>query len=148
MNYPISHTPRLFALLTAVGLVLSAAGPSAAAEQGHDPRAQRPGSWADQVGSPPADPPGFNRMKITPQTVLQIRHEDLKANFDRAAGPGSNLLTAAAARRANWGFISDHFAEIDHDKDGFVTLSEVTAFMDARAPGSKAVPAGAVQIVE
>jgi hypothetical protein len=42
------------------------------------------------------------------------------------------------AKDAGWGFISDHFAQIDKQHHGYVTFDEIQAFMDARSIGNPA----------
>lgn len=79
--------------------------------------------------------------------VQQVLHQRLKARFDAATVHSNHLLTAKGADDASWGFVADHFAEIDRDHDGYVTFSELSAFMDARSP-LKADKKQAVQIVE
>ena len=90
-----------------------------------------------------------------PQSALRLEQPNmqlaldarLKARFAAAAGPSIRFLTAKAANEASWGFLSDHFTEIDTNGDGFVTFDDVKAFMDARSP-LKTHKGQAVQIVE
>ncbi|MBZ3692093.1 EF-hand domain-containing protein [Phyllobacterium calauticae] len=79
--------------------------------------------------------------------VQQVLHQRLKARFDAATVHSNHLLTAKGADDASWGFVASHFAEIDKDHNGYVTFSEVTAFMDARSP-LKTGKEQTVQIVE
>ncbi|CAN7165923.1 EF-hand domain-containing protein [Phyllobacterium sp. LjRoot231] len=103
------------------------------------------------LGFPPRDPPGVVRPKMNQATVQQAVDQQMKSRFESAAGSGK-VLTAQQASEAGWGFISDHFAEIDRDKDGFVSFSDVSRFMAPRSPLSKAPvqPAGTkpIQIIE
>jgi len=103
------------------------------------------------LGFPPRDPAGLVRPKMNQATVQQAVDQQLKARFDAAAG-SSKVLTAQQASDGGWGFISDHFAEIDRDKDGFVSFADVSRFMAPRSPLSVAParPAGTkpIQIIE
>lgn len=102
----------------------------------------------DRSGSPSADAP----IKLDAKIVQDAVNQQLKKHFDRAAG-ASGQLTADAAKAAGWGFIADHFREIDRDNKGYVSYSDVSAFMTARSPLK--VPAAstksddkAVQVIE
>lgn len=96
--------------------------------------------------------PSGTPLKLDARIVQDAVNQQLKRHFDRAAG-ASSQLTADAARAAGWGFIADHFPEIDRDNKGYVSYSDVSAFMKARSPLK--VPAAAakpgdkaVQIIE
>ncbi|MBA8877462.1 hypothetical protein [Phyllobacterium myrsinacearum] len=102
----------------------------------------------DKPGSPAAGAP----LKLDAKIVQDAVNQQLKNHFDRAASP-SGQLTANAAKAAGWGFISDHFQEIDRDNKGYVSYADVSAFMKARSPlkvpASMAKPGDkAVQIIE
>lgn len=92
----------------------------------------------DTTGTPPTGKP----LKLDAKVVQDAVNQQLKTHFDRAAGP-SGQLTADAAKAAGWGFIADHFQEIDRDNKGYVSYSDVSAFMKARSPLK--VPAAAVK---
>jgi hypothetical protein len=71
--------------------------------------------------------------KPTPASVAQGVQDELTAQFQRAAGTRSSL-TAQQAKSAGWGFVADHFGQIDTSRKGYVTLAEITSFMAARSP--------------
>ncbi|QND51617.1 hypothetical protein HB779_06680 [Phyllobacterium sp. 628] len=106
---------------------------------------------AEKLGAPPRNPSG----KITPPMTATVAQEfldrDMATRFDAAADPATHQLTEQRARDFGWGFISDHFAEIDVHRQGYVRFEEVRAFMQARSPLAKPAPAAkghAVQIIE
>ena len=111
-----------------------------------------PVSAGETLGRPPADPPGTVAPTMTPDRVQKAMDEQLRAKFEAAAGPSNNILTAAQARDAGWGFVVDRFGRIDRDGNGFVTFAEVQTFFDARSPikqqRAKAAAAKAVQVVD
>ncbi len=59
-------------------------------------------------------------------------------------------MTLKHANDAGWGFVADHFAEIDRDHDGYASFDEVQAFFDGRSPlpAARARVAAKVQVVE
>ena len=67
--------------------------------------------------------------------------------FDHASDPERHLVTRRSAEKAGYGFLADHFAEIDRDRDGNLRLGEVRQFLDARSPVAKPT-SGAIQIIE
>lgn len=71
--------------------------------------------------------------KPSPATVAQGVQDELAAQFQRASGARASL-TAQQAKAAGWGFVADHFGQIDTSRKGYVTLAEITSFMAARAP--------------
>ncbi len=64
----------------------------------------------------------------------------LRHKFDAAARSTNNLLSVQGAKDAGWGFLADHFAEIDSRRDGYLTFDEVQTFLDARSPLPAAEP--------
>ncbi|MCX8282404.1 hypothetical protein OSJ77_19605 [Phyllobacterium sp. 0TCS1.6C] len=100
--------------------------------------------WFDPLprdSSIPASP------KMTEEIVRKTMDAELKARFDTAADPSTGQLTKQRANDFSWGFIADHFEEIDRRGNGFVSFGEVKDFMDARSPLRKKA-AETVQIVE
>jgi hypothetical protein len=89
---------------------------------------------AEELGAPPPEPAGTVITPVTGDTIQQELDQRLKDRFAAAAG-SSPYLTAEQAKKAGWGFISDHFGEIDKKRNGTVTIDEIQAFMDARTPG-------------
>jgi hypothetical protein len=71
---------------------------------------------------------------VTPEVVLNAVDEHIHALFDRAADPSTHLVTIASADKAGLGFLVDHFAEIDGDRDGTLEFREVKGFLDAQSP--------------
>ncbi|QND51616.1 hypothetical protein HB779_06665 [Phyllobacterium sp. 628] len=88
----------------------------------------------EKVLNLPRDPSIAPRPKMTEELVQKTMDADLKARFDSAAAHSNNMLTAQQARDANWGFLADHFDEIDRNRDGYVSFDEVAAYMAARSP--------------
>jgi len=83
----------------------------------------------------------------TPESVRAAVNKNVENLFDRAADPEKHIVTQQSAKQAGIGFLADHFAEIDRDRDGNLRFSEVKRFFDARSPAAIR-PAGSVQIVE
>jgi hypothetical protein len=94
------------------------------------------------------DPSAPKRPKMTQEEVQQAMDADIKARFDSAAGSSNVTLTAQRAKEASWGFVADHFAEIDGDHDGYIRYDDVATFMAARSPLKKKRADKPVQIVE
>lgn len=92
---------------------------------------------AEELGAPPPEPAGTVLRPVTNDTIREELDKRLVDRFTAAAG-SSPYLTAAQAKEAGWGFVSDHFAEIDKVRRGYVTIKEVRAFLDARGPGEPA----------
>jgi hypothetical protein len=95
---------------------------------------QMPANAAEELGAPPPEPAGTVLRPATNESIREELDERLVADFSAAAG-SSPYLTAQQAKKAGWGFIADHFAEIDKSHAGYVTVNDIQAFMDARAPG-------------
>ena len=131
MRYRYSSLAMAFTIVfTLVGIDFSAAG--------------------EQLGFPPPDPPGTIRPELNEANVARDVDTQLRQRFEIAAGHSNHLLTASQANAAGWGFIADHFAEIDRDRDGYVNFSDISDFMSARSPVAKnnTKGKGGVQIVE
>ncbi|ATU90717.1 hypothetical protein [Phyllobacterium zundukense] len=105
----------------------------------------------DRMGFPPPDPAGTVSTPLTRESVQAEMDAELKAKFDEATKHSNQMLTEKGAVDAGWGFLADHFAEIDRDRDGYLRFEEVSVFMDARSPLQKATAKSGgkpVQIVE
>ncbi len=103
-----------------------------------------------QAGDRVWDPePGAKTQKQDAASIQKQLDQELRAKFD-AAAKSNHLLTAQAASDAGWGFVTDHFAEIDRDHDGYASLSEAQTFFDGRSPlpAARARAAAKVQVVE
>ncbi len=105
----------------------------------------------DRMAFPPPDPAGTVSTPLTRESVQAEMDAELKAKFEEAAKHSNQMLTIQGTKDAGWGFLADHFAEIDKDRDGYLRFEEVSTFMNARSPLKKATgQAGEkpVQIVE
>jgi hypothetical protein len=87
----------------------------------------------DDLGVPPPDPAGTVQVPLTNATVQKELDQRLADRFQSVVG-SSPRLTEQQAKDASWGFVSDHFAEIDREKKGYVTVEDIEAFKDARSP--------------
>ncbi|MGH6862498.1 MAG: hypothetical protein ACRECY_19820, partial [Phyllobacterium sp.] len=87
----------------------------------------------DNEAYSPPDPLGKSRPAPEDPDIVRAIEQRLRTRFAAAAGPSQRLLTARQALDASWGFVSDHFAEIDRDRDGFVTLADISTFMEGRS---------------
>ena len=84
----------------------------------------------------------------TQPPVQETIDAKLRIRFDEATAHSNHLLTAKTAEAASWGFVADHFAGIDKNKDGYATLSEISAFLDARSPAKRKAVEKSVQLIE
>ncbi|NTS30980.1 hypothetical protein HQ945_06915 [Phyllobacterium sp. BT25] len=96
-----------------------------------------PAQAYDDLRKPPADPSGTVREPLTETGIQRELDQRLLQRFKVAAG-SSPRLTKQQAKDANWGFIADHFAEIDTAGAGYVSFDQIQAFMDARSIGAAA----------
>jgi hypothetical protein len=102
----------------------------------------------DTLNIPPRDP---GAKPLNADTIRQDLKQRLQSQFDAAADPSSHLLSSARAKAADWGFVADHFAEIDRDNSGLISYGEIANYMDARSPlkgARKGKVEEQVQIVE
>ncbi|MCO4316998.1 EF-hand domain-containing protein [Phyllobacterium sp. 21LDTY02-6] len=88
----------------------------------------------DDIGQPPPDPVGTVYPEMTPELVQKKVEEQIRAQFEKAAGPSGYLIDAQQAQASGWGFVVDHFAQIDKNGDGSVSLSDISNFLSARTP--------------
>jgi hypothetical protein len=100
-----------------------------------------------RIGDGPRFPAPEPKSGVKP-TVQETIDAKLQARFDAATANSNHLLTARIAEAASWGFVAGHFGAIDKDHDGYATISEISAFLDARSPVKKKRQAEAVQVVE
>ncbi|SFI67317.1 hypothetical protein SAMN04515648_1104 [Phyllobacterium sp. CL33Tsu] len=96
-----------------------------------------PAQAYDDLRKPPADPSGTARAPLTESGIQHELDQRLMQRFKAAAG-SSPRLTRQQAKDANWGFIADHFAEIDTAGAGYVSFDQIQTFMDARSIGATA----------
>ncbi|MFC2255068.1 hypothetical protein ACETRX_36300 [Labrys portucalensis] len=88
----------------------------------------------DDMPRPPAGAlKGAPEPPPTETAAQQQVEEQLRRRFSAASGNG-NILTLEQAKAAGWGFVSDNFAKIDRDKDGYVTFEDISSFATARTP--------------
>jgi hypothetical protein len=105
--------------------------------------------WQQQNLVPIGDGPRFPLPKENTQPPVQeIIDAKLQARFDAATAHANHLLTAKTAGAASWGFVAEHFAGIDKNHDGYATLSEISAFLDARSPVKRKAAEKSIQLVE
>lgn len=102
----------------------------------------------DRVFFPKSDASRPASPKLTEERVSDAVNDQLRAKFDAAAG-ANHLLTAEQANNAGWGFIADHFSDIDLGNSGSVSFAEVSRYMTARSPlKGKAANPTELQIIE
>ena len=89
----------------------------------------------DDLGKPPPLPVGSAQpAKPTEASVAHDVEQQIAQRFASAAGGSSNLLSQQQAKSAGWGFVSDHFSEIDRNGSGYVSLNDVLRFTAQRSP--------------
>ncbi|QND51600.1 hypothetical protein HB779_06575 [Phyllobacterium sp. 628] len=107
----------------------------------------------DDLPVPPPAPAGTVLKPLTNESIQTELDQRLADRFRTAAG-SSSQLTAQQAKDSGWGFISDHFAQIDKGHQGYVTFKQIQAFIDARSLGNpvetraRARAAAAIQRIE
>lgn len=104
---------------------------------------------------PSSTGPKQGAVPLTREMVSAAVDARIKALFDRAADPATHLVTAASAENSGVGYFTGHFADMDRDSDGALSLEEVKGFLDAQSPiarpGSKelqTIGKTEVQIIE
>lgn len=89
----------------------------------------------DDMPVPPAFPPGWAPPpKATEQLVSQEVGQQITKRFVAAAGSADSPLSQQQAKNAGWGFVAEHFSEMDRSGSGTVYLSDVLGFMSQRTP--------------
>jgi hypothetical protein len=67
---------------------------------------------------------------------------NFRARFEAANVTHDGKLTQQQAQDGGMHKIAAHFAEIDHDNKGYVTLEDVSAWMKAGRAAKSGAPAG------
>ena len=90
----------------------------------------------DDMPKPPPPPKGWvHPAKPTENSVVQKVETQTTERFTAATGGDVNgMLSQQQAKAAGWGFVSDHFAEIDQSGSGYVRLDDVLRFQSQRTP--------------
>lgn len=138
-------TACMAAILT--GIFQAQAGVIAAPVLANHPSDQIILKIGERLFFPPRDPSGTAGPKLTEEAMQKAVDERLKSRFEAASG-SSSKLTAQQAKDAGWGFIADHFAEIDRDRTGFITFSDISRYMAVRSPIQPKQAPTPVQIIE
>uniref|UniRef100_UPI003BEEBB46 EF-hand domain-containing protein n=1 Tax=Burkholderia arboris TaxID=488730 RepID=UPI003BEEBB46 len=81
---------------------------------------------------PPPSLPGTSVPEKQGQALHDQVLSNMKQRFDAAADPVTHRLTAAGATRSGWGYVADHFKEIDRSGKGSVTFDDLEQFLRAR----------------
>lgn len=96
-----------------------------------------------QAQTQPAATPAPAATSATPATTAPattsktLHHRythrrTLQQRFDAANTTHDGHLTKDQAAAANWSYVTNHFAAIDKDKRGYVTVSEIHAYAHAQ----------------
>jgi hypothetical protein len=113
--------------------------PPGYAQQGGAPQGGPQQGWAGGMQSangqgqptgpaPMAQGPGPQGPGPGPAPAPVEGHGGLAAKFRRANTTGDGRLTQQQARAGRMGGVAKHFAEIDRDQKGYVTLQDVRAW--------------------
>jgi hypothetical protein len=89
---------------------------------------------------PPARSFSKDVVPITPDAVQDAVDARVRSLFDRAADPATKRVTTTSAEKAGLGYFTDHFEEMDSDRDGSLKLDEVTHFFDRQSPVAEKAP--------
>jgi hypothetical protein len=146
MKKPAFPTVFLFVMLLAGSMPMANAAPYTKLDIAIPPGRNLPLLVGEKMGYPPMTPDDAKLEPVNEEAVQKDVDAQLKAKFEAAARHSNQMLTAQGAIDAGWGFIADHFAEIDKNRDGSATFGEVSAFMQARSSGNQMK--NPVQIVE
>ena len=71
--------------------------------------------------------------QVSPEQAGAAVTASIEAKFVQATGSADNLLTKKAARASGWGWAADHFAEIDRQSKGKVSLNDVLDYVNQRS---------------
>ncbi|MFT0175047.1 hypothetical protein ACLKMY_40380 [Paraburkholderia mimosarum] len=90
----------------------------------------------DDLPVPPPPPEGWvPPPRQSENSVTRNVESQIRQRFTAATGGNPNgLLSQQQAKAAGWGFVSDHFSEIDRAGTGYVRLDDVLQFMSERTP--------------
>ncbi|KVE34079.1 hypothetical protein WS68_10815 [Burkholderia sp. TSV86] len=86
----------------------------------------------DRLRMPPPDPVGTAIPQAQGQALRDQVLENMKQRFDVAADPSTHLLSLSGAKRSGWGYIADHFSEIDRSGSGYVSFEDLKRYLKAR----------------
>jgi|GEM_PF-4917614 len=122
--------------LAGFGLEVVQAAPIAA-EQEHLPfppaRIVRVGDRLNLPMSPPTPGTATRRERVSPEQAGAAVAASIQARFTQATGSPDSLLTRQAALASGWGWAADHFAEIDRQNKGKVSLNDVLDYVNRRS---------------
>lgn len=125
------HAPAVMAIVAAVMCVSS----SSAAEYTlllPDAGAARLIKVGDMLPKPPPDEPGTSRPELRGQALRNQAIGNLKKRFDAAADPSTHLLSLADAKAAGFGYVADHFKEIDRNGSGYISFADLVLYLKSR----------------
>jgi hypothetical protein len=95
----------------------------------------------------PILPPRPTSPPITPEFIKSSLDAHMRQRLEAAADPATGLVSVESAAKYGWGYLIDHFAEIDGDHDGDITAEEGATFFGMSPPVAR--PASAeIQFVE
>ncbi len=127
----MKHSHRIFAALfaaAALGAALSAQAQAASAA----PPDRQPGGEGG-----PWLPPALRTPDPTPPSSGKALQEEvnrkLLRQFQSADVTARGAITADEAKNARFGFVAQHFDEIDTARQGRVTFDQIKTFLEARA---------------
>lgn len=86
----------------------------------------------DMVRPAPPAPPGTETVDPQGQALRDRVLSNLHRRFDAAADPRTHLLTQQAARQHGWGYIADHFQQIDRSGTGAISFDDFKAYLQSR----------------
>lgn len=104
--------------------------------------APAPATQAPAAAAPaPATAPAHTAMT---KKAKHHHRRTLQQHFDAANTTHDGHLTKDQAAAANWSYVVNHFAAMDKDKKGYVTVQDIHAYAKSRhAAHHKAAPAAA-----
>lgn len=86
----------------------------------------------DMLPKPPPDDPGTTRPELHGQALRNQAIANLRKRFDAAADPSTHLLSQAQAKTAGFGYVADHFKEIDRNGSGYVSFEDLVLYLKSR----------------
>ncbi|AOK31578.1 MULTISPECIES: EF-hand domain-containing protein [Burkholderia] len=109
-------------------LLCAASACAQTASPAYPPRAAPPNENPERIRIPRDVRPSTQPPLSGPALQRHLR-DRYKQRFDNADTDATGRITRDQARRAGWGYVVNHFDEIDAAQTGYVTFDDILHFM-------------------